>query len=98
MIRHIVLLQFHANTSSVEQANCMTGFAELPNLIGGITHFEHGVNTSPEGLAKGYTHVAIVTFSDAAARDVYLKHPAHLAFVARLKPQLADVLVFDIEI
>ena len=31
----------------------------------------------------------------AAARDVYLTHAAHLAFVELLKPWLARVLVFD---
>ena len=33
--------------------------------------------------------------ADPAGRDAYLPHPAHQAFVARLSPLLADVLVID---
>jgi hypothetical protein len=38
------------------------------------------VNNSPEKLNQGYTHVYQLTFTNAAARDVYLVHPAHKAF------------------
>jgi len=95
MIRHIVLLRFKPETPPGEVAACMTAFAALPSKIAGITAFESGADISPEGLAKGFSHVAVVTFADAAARDAYLPHPAHEAFVAQLKPWLDDVLVFD---
>jgi hypothetical protein len=97
-IRHIVLLQFKQDTPAVAIDSCMAAFAELPGKIDGITSFEHGANVSPEGLSKGYTQLAIVTFSSAAMRDTYLDHPAHLDFVAKLKSLIADVLVFDFEI
>jgi hypothetical protein len=97
-IRHIVLLQFKQDTPAVAIGSCMAAFAELPDKIDGITGFEHGANVSPEGLSKDYTQMAIVTFSSAAMRDIYLDHPAHLDFVTKLKPLLDDVLVFDIEI
>ncbi|MBV8657404.1 MAG: Dabb family protein [Burkholderiales bacterium] len=94
-IQHLVLLRFTPSTPADEIAACMKDFAELPKQIGGILAFECGADVSPEGQSKGFTHAAIVTFVDAAARDAYLPHPAHLAFVGRLKPCLADVLVFD---
>jgi hypothetical protein len=37
----------------------------------------------------------VVTFVDAAARDAYQPNEQHQAFVERLKPCLADVLVVD---
>lgn len=37
-------------------------------------------------------------FVDLAARDAYLPHEKHLAFVAYLKPYLADVPVIDYEL
>jgi hypothetical protein len=94
-IRHLVLLRFAENTPAAERRGLESAFAALPAQIDGITGFEWGTDVSPEGLSKGFTHAFTVTFADAAARDAYLPHPAHTAFVARLKPWLADVLVFD---
>jgi len=94
-IRHIVLLRFKQDTPASEQAHCVRDFADLAALIDGIAAFEHGANISPEGLDKGYTHAATITFASPASRDAYLVHAAHLAFVARLKPWLDEVLVFD---
>jgi hypothetical protein len=45
-----------------------------------VIGFEHGVNDSPEGANLGFTHVYLLTFASAAARDAYLPHPAHKAF------------------
>jgi hypothetical protein len=94
-MRHLVLLRFAQETPDKEQRGIEAAFAALPTQIDGITAFEWGTDASPEGLAKGFTHAFVLTFVDAAARDAYLPHPAHLAFVARLRPCLADVLVFD---
>lgn len=94
-IRHLVLLRFKQDTLASEQAHCMRDFAKLADMIEGIVDFEHGTNISPEGLDKGYTHAAIITFASPAFRDAYLDHVTHLAFVARLKPWLDEVLVFD---
>ena len=94
-IRHLVLLRFASDTPAVERRAIEAAFAALPGQINGITAFEWGTDVSPEGLSKGFTHAFAVTFEDAAARDAYLPHAAHVAFVARLKPHLADVLVFD---
>jgi hypothetical protein len=94
-IRHLVLLRFANDTPAATRRDIEAAFAALPQQIDGITAFEWGTDVSPEGLAKGFTHAFAVTFADAAARDAYLPHPAHQAFVARLQPCLADVLVFD---
>ena len=55
-------------------------FQALTTSIPGITGFEHGVNNSPEKLNQGFTHVYVVTFENAAARDAYLPHPEHRKF------------------
>src|SRR5215831_17260998 len=94
-IRHLVLLRFAGDARETDRRAIESGFAALPDQIDGITAFEWGTDVSPEGLSKGFTHAFALTFADAAARDAYLPHPAHLAFVAKLKPCLADVLVFD---
>ena len=38
------------------------------------------MNNSPEGKNLGFTHVYMLTFEDAAARDAYLPHPDHAKF------------------
>lgn len=57
--------------------------------------FEWGTNVSPENLANGFTHCFIVSFDDAAGRDVYLPHPAHKAFVAMAGQLIEKALVVD---
>jgi quinol monooxygenase YgiN len=94
-IRHIVLFKFNADATAAVVAELSRAFAALPHLIEGVTAFEAGENNSPEGLNRGFTHAFTLTFVDAAARDHYLPHPQHQAFVERLKPFLEDVLVID---
>ena len=94
-LRHLVLLRFKDETPAATQAALEQEFVALPQHIGGISAFEWGLDESPEPLSKGLTHIFNVTFVDAAARDAYLPHPVHQAFVERLKPWLADLLVLD---
>ena len=46
-------------------------------------------------LGQGFGHVYLMTFADAAARDAYLVHPDHQAFVAAIGPLLDAALVLD---
>jgi hypothetical protein len=94
-IQHIVLIEFTAAATPAAIADLSHEFATLPQKIPGIVAFEAGENVSPEGLARGFTHAFVLTFADAAARDAYLPHPQHQAFVGRLQPVLQNVLVFD---
>jgi hypothetical protein len=94
-LRHLVLFRFRGDAPDAEVREIERMFRELPQHIGGITALEWGRNHSAEGLDQGFTHCFLLTFRDAAARDAYLPHPAHLAFVARLKPVLDGVLVVD---
>ena len=98
MIRHLVLLRFSDATTDAKRAELAADFAALGSKIAEVRALEWGVNVSPEGLDKGFTHGFVVSFANAADRDAYLPHPAHQAFVERLKPWLADVLVLDYEV
>ena len=79
-VRHVVVFRYKPDASPAKIAQVTTAFAALKDQIPGILAFEHGVNHSPEKLDQGFTHVYQVTFANAAARDVYLPHPAHKAF------------------
>ena len=94
-LRHIVLCDFVDAISSEKHAELVHEFSELKHRIPGVRQFEWGPNVSPEGLDDGFTDWFTLTFDSAGARDIYLTHPAHLAFVELLKPWLGRVLVFD---
>ena len=94
-LRHIVLFKFNEDATQDEIKKIEDAFIALPSKIAVVEDFEWGLNNSPEGLNKGFTHCFYVTFNSEKARDLYLPHPEHQAFVAILKPKLADVLVLD---
>lgn len=86
-VSHLVLLRLR------EDADASTLFAELAalrHLIPGLRTFSGGPNTSPEGIARGYTHSFAMTFESAAARDAYLPHPEHVRVKALVLAALAD--------
>jgi hypothetical protein len=94
-LRHIVLCAFRDDASDQQIALLTREFALLKEHIAHVRHFECGINSSPEGLADGFTHCFTLHFDGAAGRDAYLVDPAHLRFVELLKPSLAKVLVVD---
>jgi len=83
-VRHIVVFKYKAGATDDQIRQVTEAFAALRTKIPGIVSFEHGVNNSPEKLNQGFTHIYQVTFTDAAARDAYLPHPAHKEFGALL--------------
>lgn len=97
MLRHLVLLKFKPEATTAQVGDVVQAFVALPAQVSAVKALEWGTDVSPEGLGKGFTHSFLLSFADAAGRDAYLPHPAHQAFVARLQPVLADVLVIDYE-
>lgn len=95
MLRHVVLFSFKADTPAESLAEIVAAFEALPSKIPQIRGFEWGLNNSPEGLNKGFTHCFTLTFASEEDRAVYLPHPDHKAFGDVLRPHLADVLVVD---
>lgn len=79
-VRHVVIFKYKEGASAEQIKKITDAFRALKEKIPGILDFEHGVNNSPEGLNQGFTHVYMLTFENAAARDAYLPHPEHNAF------------------
>ena len=94
-IQHVVCFKFKEDATKAQIKEVEKAFAALKDKIPEIDRLEWGTNNSPEGLNKGFTHCFIVTFANEMAREVYLPHPQHKAFVAILKPILEDVFVID---
>ncbi len=95
LLRHVVLLKFKKGTTPEHIEKVEAAFSDLPSKISEIQGYEWGLNNSPEGLDKGFTHCFFLTFKSEADRAAYLPHPDHKAFGAVLTPYLEDVLVID---
>jgi Stress responsive A/B Barrel Domain len=80
LVKHIVVFKYKATATSGQIAEVTKAFKALKDKIPGIVEFEYGVNSSPENLNKGFSHVYLVTFENASARDAYLPHPEHKKF------------------
>jgi hypothetical protein len=96
-MRHIVVFKYKPSATPAQIEQVTKAFGEMKNTIPGIVAFEHGVNDSPENKNLGFTHVYMLTFEDAAARDTYLPHPEHKKFGALLGKLgvLEDAFVVD---
>jgi Stress responsive A/B Barrel Domain len=80
LVKHIVVFRYKASAASAQINEVTKAFKALKGKIPGIVSFEYGVNNSPENLNKGFTHVYLLTFENAGARDAYLPHPEHEKF------------------
>jgi stress responsive alpha/beta barrel protein len=96
-LRHIVVFKYKPGATEAQIKQVTDAFVALKTKIPGVVSIEHGVNNSPEKRNQGFTHVYQVTFTNAAARDAYLPHPAHKEFGALLGKLgvLEDVFVVD---
>jgi hypothetical protein len=79
-VRHVVVFKFKSGTTEDQIKQITDAFRQLKEKIPGIVSFEHGINNSPEKKNLGFTHVYLVTFESAKARDAYLPHPEHKKF------------------
>ena len=79
-VKHIVVFKYKESATPAQIEEVTQAFKALKGKIPGIIKFEYGVNNSPENLNKGFTHVYLLTFKDAASRDAYLPHPEHKKF------------------
>jgi hypothetical protein len=98
-LRHVVVFKFRPGAEPSKIRQVIDALAGLQKTIPGIVSFEHGVNNSPEHKNLGFTHVCLVTFENAQARDAYLPHPEHEKFGALLRSLgiFEDVFVVDYE-
>ncbi len=95
VLKHVVMFKFKPDTKQADINRVSDGFVELAANVDTVVDFDFGEDNSFEGLNQGYTHCYIVTFKNAADRDAYLPHPAHLEFVKMLAPFIDGALVND---
>ncbi len=95
MIRHIILIKFKPTAKISEINDLKSRFESMPSKIEGVNSVEWGLNDSPEGKNKDYTHAVLMNFVDDAGRDNYLPHPEHVELKKLFRPILEDLVVFD---
>ncbi len=97
MVEHAVLFKVKSGTPAESVAAMIAGLKGLKSQVPGVVDLSAGTNFSDR--SKGFTHGLVVRFTDQAALDGYLPHPAHRDVVERLiRPIVEDVLVVDYEI
>ena len=95
MLRHVVMFQFKEGTTPEQIKAIEDKFRSLPARIPEIKQFEWGTIVGNRGANDGLTHCFLVTFENAAGREVYLPHPAHKEFVKLVGPSVEKVKVID---
>jgi hypothetical protein len=95
-MHHFVLIEPVAGASPEGFERLWEALHELRDRIPGILEITCGQNESPEGLSQGFSHGFTMRFTDTAARDAYLPHPAHIAVIPLVQAVAARVLVFDL--
>jgi hypothetical protein len=99
-VHHMVMFTWKEGTTQ-EQADAIAkALTGLKATVPGIVSLTYGKQNSTEGAAQkhGFQYGLSVVFANAAARDGYVTHAAHVAAVEVLKPSLADVAVLDYEL
>ncbi len=97
-VKHIAFFKFKAETTPEQVDSLFDLLLEVTEVIPGIEDYVSGTNNSPEGLANGFTHALVMTFTDAAARDAYLPHAEHQRFIQAATPHIEAVTVVDFEV
>jgi hypothetical protein len=93
---HVVLVRWRAGADGDAREAVRAGVRGLASAVPGVLGIEEGPSVSPEGLEQGHGYGFVVTFADAAARDAYLPHPAHVEVADAIGRAADGVTVFDI--
>ncbi len=100
-IKHVVLMKIRADATQDQIDDLFDGLRGLYEKLPGVLDFSGGPNNSAEGFTRGFTHGFVMTFADAAAREVYLPDPDHEVVKAKavglLDGGLDGVMVLDWE-
>jgi antibiotic biosynthesis monooxygenase (ABM) superfamily enzyme len=90
---HVFAFQWKPSATEDQKAMAKKDIAAFQGQIPGLLETHVGTNISPRG--KGYTFGGIMRFTDKAALDAYVLHPAHQALLVWLVP-LIDAIELDL--
>jgi antibiotic biosynthesis monooxygenase (ABM) superfamily enzyme len=90
---HVFAFRWKPGTSEAQIDRATREIRAFQGLIPGLLETHVGQNISPRG--NGYTYGGIMRFTNKAALDAYVQHPAHQALLSWLVP-LIDPIELDI--
>ena len=97
MVEHVVLFKTTPDATPEQKQRAMRELKTLKDKIPGILDLTVGSNFSDR--SQGFDIGLVVRFTDRAALEVYLPHPAHRGCVDEfIAPIKQDVIVVDYEI
>ena len=98
-IEHMVMFKWKEGTTPEQTEAIAQALRGLATQVPGIVSLDYGAQIRPEPVAKtkGFQHGLVVVFTNVAALDAYIVHPAHQAALKLIGPNLADVVVLDFE-
>ena len=86
---HIFAFQWKQGTTEADKQRATREIRAFQGVIPGLLQTHVGPNLSPRG--NGYTFGGVMQFTNQAALDAYVKHPAHQALLAWLMPLIVAV-------
>jgi antibiotic biosynthesis monooxygenase (ABM) superfamily enzyme len=89
----VFAFQWKPDATEDLKARARKDIAAFQGQIPGLLETHVGPNISPRG--KGYTFGGVMRFTDKAALDAYVQHPAHQALLVWLVP-LIDAIELDL--
>jgi len=97
MVEHIVLFKVSSSATQEQKDRMVAELKRLREQIPGIVDLSVGYNFSER--SHGFQIGLVVRFTDLAALEAYLPHPAHRACVEQfINPIREDVILADYEI
>ncbi|CAO3695864.1 hypothetical protein G6F70_006926 [Rhizopus microsporus] len=93
---HIVIVKFKPEVTEEVKERVGSEIRALKDKIPEIISATAGKNFTDR--SQGFEYGWVVEVKDKNGLSVYNDHPAHLEFVSKNKPLIADLLAFDYEV
>jgi hypothetical protein len=95
MIRHVLLLQPHPETTPQAIEECRNALASLVGRIPGLVDFRWAVNFVAPERREGFTHGFTMDFVDRESLDAYAPHPDHRIAATLVRAAFERIVVLD---
>jgi hypothetical protein len=89
MYFHIFAFRWKPEATEALKGRATREITAFQGKIPGLLELHLGQNDSPRG--QGYTFIGVMRFTNKAAVDAYVVHPAHQALLAWLVPLIDPV-------
>jgi len=89
MFIHIFGFRWKPEATEADKARAEKDILAFRDTIPGLVEVHVGANVSPRN--QGFTYAGLMKFTDKAACDAYVIHPAHQALLVWLVPLIEPV-------